>query len=98
MVALTALTGRRERPCSSPAVGGLRSASRAKDRLGPLLDLLFGLTADQSDPPSAATARWITHAEGVDVVAARLPAARPDAAPPPATGWRAAPAGGLPAH
>ncbi|WP_026254817.1 hypothetical protein [Salinispora arenicola] len=79
-------------------MGGLRSASRAKDRLGPLLDLLFGLTADQSDPPSAATARWITHAEGVDVVAARLPAARPDAAPPPATGWRAAPAGGLPAH
>ncbi|NIL40264.1 hypothetical protein HCB17_03070 [Salinispora arenicola] len=79
-------------------MGGLRSASRAEDRVGPLLDLLFGLAADQSDPPSGETARWIAHAEGVDVVAARLPPARPDAAPPPATGWRAAPAGGLPAH
>ncbi|WP_142116796.1 hypothetical protein [Salinispora arenicola] len=81
-------------------MGGLRSASRAEDRVGPLLDLLFGLAADQSDPPSGETARWIAHAEGVDVVAARLPPARPGPTQRhhPATGWRAAPAGGLPAH
>lgn len=69
-----------------PPADGWRLATRpVEDRLRPLLDLLFGLAADQSDPPSGETARWIAHAEGVDVLAARLPPARPGAAPPPAT-------------
>ncbi|WP_028568739.1 hypothetical protein [Salinispora tropica] len=72
-------------PLVPPTNGWRLAAPSAADRLQPLLDLLFALATDRSDPPAGETARWIGSADDADVLAAQLPPAQPGAPTPPAT-------------